>query len=95
MTRQGVGIISGTELRNRTTVSRSGFLWIIQEYDNLQNKPGLTKSIHGLPGLSDHDIVCADCHVRARVIRKPTRKIYLCSKTDWIELKARMIRVQR
>jgi len=59
------------------------------------NKPGLTKSLHGLPGLSDHDIVCADCHVRARIIRKPTRKIYLWSKTDWIELKARMIRVQR
>jgi len=59
------------------------------------NKPGLTKSLHGLPGLSDHDIVCADCHVRARIIRKPTMKIYLWSKTDWIELKARMIRVQR
>ena len=55
------------------------------------NKPGLTKSIHGLPGLSDHDIVCADCHVRARAIRKPTRKIYLWSKTDWVELKSRTI----
>jgi len=46
------------------------------------NKPRLTMSVDGLPGLSDHDIVCADCNIRARAIKKPPRKIHLWSKAD-------------
>ena len=35
------------------------------------NKPGLTKSVDGLPGLSDHDIVCADCNIRETTSEDP------------------------
>ena len=53
------------------------------------NKPGLMKSIHGLPGLSDHDIICTDCNIRARPVKKPPRKVHLWSRADWAQLKAR------
>jgi len=55
------------------------------------NKPGLTKSIHVIPGLSDHEIVCVDCDLRAQVNKKPPRKIYLWSKADWANMKQAMV----
>jgi len=55
------------------------------------NKPGLTKSIHVIPGLSDHEIVCVDCDPRARVNKKPPRKIHLWSKADWSNIKQAMV----
>ena len=55
------------------------------------NKPGLTKSIHVIPGLSDHEIVCVDCDLRARINKKPPRKIHLWSKADWAYMKQAMV----
>ena len=49
------------------------------------NKPGLTKSVNVIPGLSDHEIVCADCNIRARTTKK-TSHIHLWSKADWQSL---------
>ena len=34
------------------------------------NKPGLVKSVNTVPGVSDHDVVVADCDIRARFTRK-------------------------
>lgn len=50
------------------------------------NKPGLVKHIVTIPGISDHDIIMADCSLRAYIPRKPPRKIKLYSKADWINI---------
>ena len=52
------------------------------------NKPNLTKSVHVIPGLSDHEAVCADCDIQARTHKKPPRKIHQWSKADWAKIKA-------
>ena len=54
------------------------------------NKPGLVRSCHAIPGLSDHDAILTDCLIKAHFVKKPPRKISLWSKADWegIKLKA-------
>ena len=52
------------------------------------NKPNLTKSVHVIPGLSDHEAVCADCDIQARTHKKPPRKIHQWSKADWAKINA-------
>ena len=47
------------------------------------NKPSLVKSITSIPGISDHNIVLADCKLKPSIITKPQRKIYQWSKADW------------
>ena len=51
------------------------------------NKPNLTKSVHVIPGLSDHEAVCTDCDIQARTHKKPPRKIHQWSKADWAKIK--------
>ena len=46
------------------------------------NKPSLVKSITSIPGISDHNIVLADCKLKPSIITKPQRKIYQWSKAD-------------
>ena len=47
------------------------------------NKPGLAKSTHEIPGISDHEIIVFDSDLRARYTRREPRKIYMYSKADW------------
>ena len=47
------------------------------------NKPSLIKFIKSIPGISDHNIVLADCKLKPSIITKPQRKIYQWSKADW------------
>ena len=51
------------------------------------NKPGLVKSTSTIPGISDHDIIAADCDISARHTRKAPRKIHMFPKADWTKLK--------
>jgi hypothetical protein len=51
------------------------------------NKPGLFKAIHSIPGISDHDIILADCDLKSQYAKKPSRRIFLWNKVDLIELK--------
>ena len=51
------------------------------------NKPGLVKSVHAIPGLSDHDIVMADCSIKAQINKQPPRYIHMWSKADWDKIK--------
>ena len=46
------------------------------------NKPSLVKSITSIPGISDHNIVLADCKLKPSIITKLQRKIYQWSKAD-------------
>ena len=39
------------------------------------NKPSLIKSINSIPGISDHNIVLADCKLKPSIITKPQRNI--------------------
>ena len=54
------------------------------------NKPGLTKSVNVIPGISHHEIVCADCNIRARMTKKTPREIHLWSKADWQSLRTKL-----
>ena len=51
------------------------------------NKPSLVKSIASIPGISDHNIVLADCKLKPSIITRPQRKIYQWSKADWRSLR--------
>ena len=50
------------------------------------NKPGLVKSSHSIPGISDHHAVLTDICIKAQVNKKPPRKITLWSKAHWDEI---------
>ena len=51
------------------------------------NKPGLVKACRAIPGISDHDIVVADCDVKAKIIPKAPRSIFQWSKAKIDEVK--------
>ena len=55
------------------------------------NKPSLVKSITSIPGISDHNIVLADCKLKPSIITKPQRKIYQWSKADWHPLREQTV----
>ena len=55
------------------------------------NKPSLVKSITSIPGISDHNIVLADCKLKPSIITKPQRKIYQWSKADWRSLRKQTV----
>ena len=55
------------------------------------NKPSLVKSITSIPGISDHNIVLADCKLKPSIITKPQRKIYQWSKADWHALREQTV----
>ena len=55
------------------------------------NKPSLVKSITSIPGISDHNIVLADCKLKPSIIIKPQRKIYQWSKADWHSLREQTV----
>ena len=47
------------------------------------NKPSLVKACISIPGISDHNIVIADCDLKATINKKPQRKVYQWCKADW------------
>ena len=56
------------------------------------NKPSLIKSINSIPGISDHNIVLADCKLKPSIINKPQRKIYQnISKADWRSIREQTV----
>ena len=54
------------------------------------NKPNMTKWAHTIPGLSDHEAICADCDIQVRTHKKPPRKIHQWSKADLAKIKAEL-----
>ena len=47
------------------------------------NKPDLFSDIRSIPGISDHEIILADCDLKPVVCKKPPRTIYLWNRVDW------------
>ena len=44
-----------------------------------------------IPGISDHNIVLADCKLKPSIITKPQRKIYQWSKADWRSIREQTV----
>ena len=55
------------------------------------NKPSLVKACISIHGISDHCIVLADCNLKATINKKPPRKVYQWSKSDWQLVKEQTI----
>ena len=51
------------------------------------NKPDLFSDIRSIPGISDHEIILADCDLKPVVCKKPPRTIYLWNKVDWNKIR--------
>ena len=47
------------------------------------NKPELFSDIRSILGISDYEIILADCDLKPVVCKKPPRTIYLWNKVDW------------
>ena len=54
----------------------------------LTTNPTLTKSVACLPGLSDHDMVIAECALKPIPLKQKPRKAQLFRKADWLRLKS-------
>ena len=55
------------------------------------NSPGLVKTMHTIPGISDHDIPVADCAMRAIPNSKSPYKRYKFNKADWDAIKTHFV----
>ena len=51
------------------------------------NKPDLFSDIRSIPGISDHEIILADCDLKPVICKKPPRTIYLWNKVDWNKIR--------
>ena len=51
------------------------------------NKPSLVQSIKTIPGISDQDILVIDTDTKARICKKPCRKVYRWKRADWDTMK--------
>ena len=54
----------------------------------LTTNPTLIKSVACLPGLSDHDMVIAECALKPTPLKQKPRKAQLFRKADWPRLKS-------
>ncbi len=52
------------------------------------NKPGIVRSMHTIPGLSDHDIPVADCDLKPSINKKQPRKLFQFHRANWDSIRA-------
>ena len=53
------------------------------------NKPGLVKTMSTIPGISDHEIIVADCDIKPHFAKKKSRKVYSYKNADWRTIRTR------
>ena len=46
-----------------------------------------------MPGMSDHNIVCADFYIKLKILKQVPREIYLYHKANWDMIRQNMIRL--
>ena len=56
----------------------------------LTTNPTLVEQVSCQPGLSDHDVVIAQCALKPTVERQKTRKVPAFRKADWPKLESLM-----
>ena len=47
--------------------------------------------MNSIPGISDHNIVLADCKLKPSIITKPQKDIYQWSKADWRSIREQTV----
>ena len=58
------------------------------------NNPGLVQNLEVEPGISDHNMVKIAVNTKAKIHKKPPRKIYICIKRGtWKEYNQTLPRV--
>ena len=78
-----------------SVISSSGLVQIQKDFTRndkildllCTNKPDLFSDIRSIPGISDHEIILADCDLKPVVCKKPPRTIYLWNKVDWNKIR--------
>ena len=55
------------------------------------NKPTLVKNVSAIPGISDHEIVLADCNIKPTINKRAPCFIHQWRKADWEKLKSETI----
>ena len=73
-----------------SVISSSGLVQIQKDFTRndkildllCTNKPDLFSDIRSIPGISDHEIILANCNLKPVVCKKPPRTIYLWNKVD-------------
>ena len=61
----------------------------------LTTNPILVNHVACLPGLSDHDMVIAECALKPSLQKQKPRKVQLFRKADWPKLKSLMLDFQK
>ena len=56
----------------------------------LTTNPTLVRQVNCLPGLSDDDMVIANCYIKPSVLKQKPRKVQIFRKADWSKLKSLM-----
>ncbi len=57
----------------------------------ITNQPGIVKSCNVIPGLSEHEIVAADCNPQPMQAWKNPRTVQIYSKADWDDIRQRAV----
>ena len=78
-----------------SVISSSGLVQIQKDFTRndkildllCTNKPDLFSDIRSIPGISDNEIILADCDLKPVVCKKPPRTIYLWNKVDWNKIR--------
>ena len=78
-----------------SVISSSGLVQIQKDFTRndkildllCTNKPDQFSDIRSIPGISDHEIILADCDLKPVVCKKPPRTIYLWNKVDWNKIR--------
>ena len=55
------------------------------------NTHSLVKAYISIRGISDHCIVLVDSDLKVTINKKPSRKVYQCSKADWQLVKEQIV----
>jgi len=61
----------------------------------LTNKSSLVKNMATIPGISDHNIILADCGVTAEIPKGNPRKVHLFTKANWEAIRAAATKFQQ
>ena len=59
----------------------------------LLNYPNELHNLYIMPGISDHNIVCADLCIKLKILKQVPREIYLYHKANWDMIRQNMIRL--
>jgi hypothetical protein len=57
--------------------------------------PGLVHKCYTAPGISDHDILVIECSTKAKINKKPPRRVFCYNRADWNKVKEDLLAYQQ